>query len=151
MALRARACPPPRPPLPARCRRGFTLLELLVALAAVAILAAVAYPAYTAQVAAGRRADAKQALMELSQRLERRYTERGSYLGATLGSDGLYPSSSRAGHYGLAITALAADSFTLQATPRGAQAGDACASFTYNHLGEQGVGAGASLSASKCW
>lgn len=135
----------------ARRQRGFTLVELMIALAVLALLAGMAYPAYNEHVARSRRADAKQSLVELAQKLERFYTERGTYVGASLGGSGLYPGSSRGGYYSLAITAQTADGFTITATPTGAQASDACATFTYNQLGEQGVGPAASLSAAKCW
>ena len=72
-------------------RRGFTLIELMVVLAVAAILSAVALPSYQGQVAKGRRADGKQALVELAHKLERFYTERGTFAGATLGGSGLYP------------------------------------------------------------
>ena len=132
-------------------KRGFTLIELMIAVAVVALLAKVAYPSYLSQVSKGRRADAKQALLDLAQKMERRNTERGSYAGATLGASGLAPTTSSGGYYTLAISAQTVDSFTITATPRGAQVGDACATFSYNQLGEQLVSADATLTAAKCW
>ena len=134
-----------------RARRGFTLIELMVVLAVAAILSAVAFPSYQSQVARGRRADAKQALLELAQKLERFNTERGTFAGASLGSGGLYPLVSSGGYYSLAITSQSADGFTLSAAPRGNQAGDACGALGYNHLGDRSVGAGATLSLDQCW
>ena len=131
--------------------RGFTLIELMIAVAVVGLLSAIAYPSYQHYIAKGRRTDAKQSLMELPQRMERFYTERGTYIGATLGATGLYPNVSSGGYYDLSIITQTLDGFSVQATPRSAQAGDACASFLYNQLGEQGVSAGATLSAAKCW
>ena len=131
-------------------RRGFTLIELMVALAVAAILAAVAFPSYQGQVAKGRRADGKQALVELAQKLERFYTERGTFAGASLGAGGLYPLLSSGGYYSLAITSQTADGFTLTATPRSNQVGDACGTLGYNHLGDRSVGAGATLSLDQC-
>lgn len=132
-------------------RQGFTLIELMIALAVVGLLSAIAYPSYQAQVAKGRRTDAKQSLVELAQKMERFYTERGTYVGATLGATGLYPAVSSGGYYALSISAQTLDGFTVKATPQGTQVGDACASFLYNQLGEQLVSADASLSAVKCW
>ncbi|MBP6903177.1 MAG: type IV pilin protein [Burkholderiaceae bacterium] len=132
-------------------RQGFTLLELMITVAVIAILAGVAYPSYTSFVAKGRRADAKQALLDIAQRMERRYTERATYAGATLGTDGLYANVSQGGYYSLAIATATADGFTLTATPRGAQAGDACGTYRYNQLGEQSLGSDASMSVAKCW
>lgn len=132
-------------------QRGFTLVEMLVVVAMVAILGAVAYPSYLAQITKGRRADAKQALVELAQKLERYYTERGTYLGATLGSSGLYPTTSSGGYYTLDIGTPTADAFAITATPGGVQAGDVCSVLGYNQLGVQSVGSGASLTAAQCW
>lgn len=142
-----------RNPFAARApRRGFTLIELAIALVVVALLSAMAYPSYNAYMARSRRADAKQSLLELAQRLERYYTERGTYAGATLGgSNGIYPATSTAGYYTLAIATQTADGFSITATPSGAQTGDACAAFGYNQLGEQSVSSAATLSAGKCW
>ena len=134
-----------------QARRGFTLIELMIVLAVAAILAAVAFPAYKGQVAKGRRADAKQALLDLSQKLERYYTERGSYAGATLGNGGIYPAQSSGGYYTLAITRQTADGFAVTATPRGVQAGDDCGALGYNHQGDRSVAAGASLPLDQCW
>ena len=130
---------------------GFTLVELMIAVVVVGLLSAIAYPSYQQQVAKGRRTDAKQSLLELSQKLERYYTERGTYLNAALGPGGIYPNVSSGGYYSLEITAQSADGFTVTATPQGKQAGDACDAFIYNQLGVQSVGAGATMSAIKCW
>jgi type IV pilus assembly protein PilE len=59
--------------------RGFTLIELMIVLAIVAILTAIAFPSYVEHVARGRRADAKGALLEAAQWLEREYTISSSY------------------------------------------------------------------------
>lgn len=131
--------------------QGFTLIELMIVLAVAALLSAVAYPSYVAQVAKGRRTDGKQALVELAQKLERFYSERGTYAGATLGSSGVYPSVSTGGYYALSITTQTVDGFAIAATPQGVQADDACAALGYNQLGEQTVSSAATLPAAKCW
>ena len=130
---------------------GFTLIELMIALTVAAILAAVAYPSYRSQVAKSRRADGKQALLELAQKLNRYYTERGSYAGATLGNGGLYPTLSPGGYYAISISSQSADGFVIAATPRSSQAGDACGALGYDHLGDRTLGAGTPLRLEQCW
>jgi type IV pilus assembly protein PilE len=132
--------------------RGFTLVELMIAVAVVAILAAVAMPSYREHVAASRRTDAKSALLAAAQALERYYTERGTYTGATLGATGLYPTTSPDGYYTLAITTLSADGYTLRATRRGGQTGDKCGNYTYNQAGTKGLSlATTGYTVAKCW
>lgn len=134
-----------------RCCRGFTLIELMIVVAVVAILVAIAYPSYAGYLAKGRRADAKQALLDVAQRLERFYTERGTYAGAALGNSGLYPSTSKGGYYSLAIDSADANGFAISAAPTGVQTGDACGTYGYNHLGEQTLGANATQTIAQCW
>jgi type IV pilus assembly protein PilE len=130
--------------------RGFTLIEVMIVLIVIGILAALAYPSYSAQIVKSRRSDAKQALVELAQKLERYYTETGTYVGATLGAGGIYGANSAGGYYSLAITAQTANGFTITATPTGKQVGDACGSFGYDQAGSRTV-SGGSLSAASCW
>ena len=135
-----------------RRAHGFTLIELAIALAVGAILATVAYPSYVNQMAKGRRVDGKQALVDLAQKLECFYTERGTYTGATLGgAGGLYPAVSPGGFYALAIDSQSTDGFVILATPRGKQMGDACHTLGYNQLGDRSVGTGATMTVDQCW
>lgn len=130
--------------------RGLTLTEVLVAVVIVSVLAAIAYPSYSAQIGKSRRADAKQALVELAQRLERFYTENSTYVGATLGSGGIYSSTSAGGYYSLTIPTQTATAFSITAAPAGTQVGDACGTYGYDQVGNKTVN-GASLSATECW
>ncbi|MDZ7858186.1 type IV pilin protein [Sphaerotilus sp.] len=135
-----------------RSVRGFTLVELVIAVAVVAILASVAVPSYREHVASSRRTDAKTALLAAAQAMERHYTERGTYVGATLGATGLYPSSSPQGYYALTIVSQDADGFSLLATRSGAQVGDKCGNYTYNQAGAKGVAsASTGYTVAKCW
>lgn len=58
---------------------GFTLIELMIVVAVVAILAAIAYPSYQQHVSKSRRVEAKQALAQTTQRLERCFTRFNAY------------------------------------------------------------------------
>lgn len=138
--------------------RGFTLIEVMIVVAIVAILAAIAYPSYTEHLRRGNRADAKAALLEAAQLMERNFTESNRYDQQSDGSGMALPSSlsqsPRDGdaRYQITLPAddLSAAAFVLEAAPTGMMAGDACGTFTLNHLGVKGV-TGASLSAAECW
>lgn len=54
---------------------GFSLIELLIVIAIIGIIAAIAYPSYQDHVTRTRRADAQAALMQMSQAMERAFTE----------------------------------------------------------------------------
>ena len=123
---------------------GFTLIELMIVVAIVAILAAIAYPSYTSYVEKARRADAKSALLDASQRLERCYTQNNTYVGCPVAG------TSPDGFYAIAATAQAATAFTLTATPQNAQAGDTrCGTYTLQSTGARA--ASGSLGTDLCW
>jgi len=133
-----------------RPARGFTLIELVIAVAVVGILAAVAMPSYREHIAASRRTDAKSALLAVAQLMERNYTERGTYAGVTLGSTGVYPSTSPQGYYALSIASQDANGFSLLATRAGAQVGDKCGNYTYDQAGTKGM-VSATYTVAQCW
>ncbi|UDL04370.1 type IV pilin protein [Marinobacter sp. CA1] len=114
--------------------RGFTLIEIMIVVAIAGILAAVAFPAYQSSVEKGRRSDAQAALTAFGVAMERYYTDnRNSYLGAARnGADTGVPDifateaplEGSTKFYDLTIGAATRNSYTLVATPKGAQAGD---------------------------
>ena len=133
----------------ARVRRayGLSLIELLVVLACIAILTSLTLPDLGVWQQRSQRAQARTALLQAAQWLER-----------SAAANGRYPSSSevpvRAWQIdGLRyqITArLDAQSYTLRAVPIDTQAGDACGVLTLDHLGQRGVEQ-AQLAAASCW
>jgi len=123
---------------------GFTLIELMIVVAIVAILAAIAYPSYTRYVEQARRADGKSALLDAAQRLERCHTQTNTYVGCAFGA------VSPDGFYAIAATVQEAMTFTLTATPQGAQAGDTrCGMYTLTSNGTRAVTG--SLGVARCW
>ncbi len=122
--------------------RGFTLIELLIAVLILSIVAAYAIPAYLQQVMDARRSDAKVALTEAAQALERYYSLNNTY---SVSLATVYGTTSPQGYYNLSLSSTTS-SYTITASATGDQAGDShCASFTLTHTGTQGA------TNSDCW
>jgi type IV pilus assembly protein PilE len=149
-----------RTSLPASRNGGYTLVELMVTCAVLAIIVGIAAPAYTSQMHKSRRADARNALLDLAGREERYLSTANSYTqnGALLGYTNL-PIVVNNGFYQLSATVpdpnqpLVLTSFILTATAIGAQASDTdCASFTVNQLGQQAaLNSAAANNTTTCW
>jgi len=130
-----------------RTSQGFTLIELLIALACVALLASLAWPSYQSLILRSQRAQARASLLQAAHWLERAASANGSYpITAEVPANVLQVDGQR---YKMTVTSTA-QSYTLSATPLGAQAADTCGTLTLNHLGVRGV-QGASQTAAQCW
>lgn len=129
---------------------GFTLIEVIIAMVIIAILAAIAIPAYTQYIARGHRSEARSTLMQAAQWMERWRTQRGTYVGAVLpGPFGQSPPPPGTARYGITLGGLAANTYTLTATPQGTMAGDVCGNFSLDQSGQRAhSGSG---SAELCW
>jgi type IV pilus assembly protein PilE len=121
-----------------RQHRGFTLIELMIVVAIVGILSAVAFPSYTEYIRRGHRADARAGLLQAQQWLERAATATGNYPTGALSTTLSWAGDSTK-RYTIAITNNTNTAFTLTATPRGAQIGDKCGTYTLNHTGLRGA------------
>ncbi len=124
---------------------GFTLVELLVCLCLLGILLGIAVPTYQEHIQRVRRVDAQKSLVELAQALERFYTSRGTYVGATLAFD-QSPREATKVFYRLGFASGPDESgYVLQAVPVGAMAQDACGVLTLASSGLRGA------AMERCW
>ena len=126
---------------------GFSLIELLIVLACIAILTTLALPSYDAWRQRSQRSQAKLALMQAAQWLERSATANGRYPTFAEVPSSIWQVQGL--NYQLSAT-LSDQSFSLQATPLGPQIGDACGSLVLDHIGQQSV-RDATLSTAACW
>jgi type IV pilus assembly protein PilE len=131
-----------------RSERGFSLVELLIVIVIVGILAAIALPGYQNSVRKTRRSDAKAALLETAQRLERCLTQYGTY---DDGNCAVAGGTSPEGYYTIAVQRTAT-TYTVSATPAGAQAKDThCAVLALNNLGARSASDADGNPAPACW
>ncbi|QBK06495.1 prepilin-type N-terminal cleavage/methylation domain-containing protein [Hylemonella gracilis] len=143
--------------LPRAGTRGYTLIELMVVVIIIGILAAVAYPAYIHHVRRAHRAEARAALQDAQQYMER---YQAAYQRYTTQADEppLLPRRLRtvpegtaieAARYLLSVSEAKADSYTLMAVPAPGW-DELCGSLTLTHTGVKGR-TGAALSVPDCW
>lgn len=141
---------------------GFTLIELMIVVAVVGILASIAYPSYNQYVLKSRRADARNAVLDLASRQERYFSVNNSYtnLPTALGYGGssAFPISvnvSGQSYYTLTATFSATPAgFVATAIPISSQAADTkCYSFQVDQSGAQTNldSGGSPLTSSGCW
>ena len=131
--------------------RGFTLVELLIVIVILGIMTMVAVPSYRDSVVKSRRTDARIALQNIAQALERCYTQFGRYDSEDCP---VVAGSSPEGFYDLGIKDLTASTYTLTAEPTTAQNDKVCTELGLNHLGQKtanGVLPGGDGYPDKCW
>lgn len=132
--------------------RGFTLIEAIIVVAILGIIAAFGYPAYRDQVMKARRSDGMSALLELADRMERHYSDAGTYKQADDSDttvDDVFPGFS-SDYYALNIDSQDAIAFAVSASPLGSQQNDKCGKFTLTSQGVKGVPDHPSM-LDKCW
>jgi type IV pilus assembly protein PilE len=129
-------------------------VELTVSLAIVALLSAIGVSSYRNSVLRARRADARDALLQLQVLQERYYFEHGRYSGALAALAQPPPVRSNAGHYVLSIAASDdGEGFIARAVPvaDGAQQDDRdCREFTLDATGRR-TASGAVDADQRCW
>jgi len=85
---------------------GFTLVELMITVVVLAIIVAIAVPSYQQQVRKSRRADARNAILDLAGREERFLSISNSYsqTPADMGYAAAFPLTVNNGYYRLTVT-----------------------------------------------
>lgn len=134
---------------------GVTLVELLIVIVIIGILSTLAYPSYRQYVIRGNRTEAKTAMMQASQALEKCFTRYGAYnnVNCTTYND-LEAEAGKltdGGKYLLSFEAVDDVSFVIRAVPQDGQAQDMdCGTLTLDQTGKRAVKVvGADVR--KCW
>jgi type IV pilus assembly protein PilE len=136
-----------------RMNRGFTLIEAMVVVGIIGLIAAIGYPSYRDQVIKSRRAEGMGALLELADRMERHYSDVGTYKQADDSDttvDDVFPSFS-SDYYTLTIDSQDNISFKVSAAPKAgsSQTKDKCGTFSLTSQGVKSVSA--SGMQEQCW
>ena len=119
-----------------RAHKAFTLIELMVVVVIIALVAAIVYPAYSGHIKRTRRLGCMGELVNLANAVEQYFTVNSTYVGAGTGTTTTYgapaasvfpsecPLDGTDKYYDMTLITPTSTTYTLRATPKGAQAGN---------------------------
>jgi type IV pilus assembly protein PilE len=131
-------------------QQGFTLIELMIVVGVVALLAAIALPSYNQYVQRTRRSEGQSALMNAQQAEEKfffrcnRYGSMQEIYGNSAPTCGAPPAAgtsieSSQKYYVIALAAITATTYNLNAAPENVQATDPCMVLSLDNTGTKGA------------
>ena len=124
---------------------GITLIELLIVVTIIGIIAAVAVPSYRNQTLRANRTEAKTALQQATQVLERCFTRMRSYAACT---PQVATGNTPGRLYNITVVATAT-TYTVSATPINGQAGDTMCGVL--RIDQTGARTPSAPDPNKCW
>ncbi|QBL10198.1 type IV pilin protein [Rheinheimera sp. D18] len=130
---------------------GFSLVEVMIVVLIIGILASVAFPSYRDYVLTSNRTAAQACLMELSQVMERSYTQNMRYNPNGFVLPNLQCRNDLAARYTFALAAVAERTYRLSAAPTSIQS-DGCGTLLLTHTGQKGAQGGfTAADVDRCW
>jgi type IV pilus assembly protein PilE len=131
--------------------QGFTLIELMIVIVIIGVLASIGVPQYQDYVQKSRRSEATRTLMQIAALQEQFFMDNRSYTSnfTNLNFPVAGTVTTESGYYAITIDVPNPYSYTLTATPQGAQSTDStkCATLTLNNQGVKGH----TGTAASCW
>ena len=117
--------------------KGFTLIEVMIVVVIIAVLLGVALPGYQNYVLRTNRTAAQADMLAAAQAMEKHFAINFTYVGTAAGTTfpDEAPTDATVKRYDLTLPTADPNEFLIQATPKGAQAGDGI--LQINNLGQR--------------